>query len=144
MATRTNGRAMRHFSGFEKSFALKQFVYGALAGIAGALTGGLLTGIYYFESIDGYDEITSALGGILLGFPLGVSVAVYIAGVHRNKPGNFLFTVLGAFLGGGLAMIVHKLSGMMHQPEILFLFLLLLSPTLAVAGFYFNNHDADL
>jgi hypothetical protein len=80
-------------------------VLGAVTGYLGTSLGGRLV----VADPAGFGDIVAMLGGLLLGFPLGVSGGVWASGRLLGGQGAVWATLLGAYLGVGIGIVGVRL-----------------------------------
>jgi hypothetical protein len=79
---------------------------GAGVGYLGTLVGGLIVPV---DSGGGFRDVVAQLVGLVVGYPLGLSAGVWLAGRLLGRAGSPWATLLGAALGVGLALILTPL-----------------------------------
>jgi hypothetical protein len=85
-----------------------QMAAGVLGGIVvSAVTAAVLYPMVTREGDDGWGTLGAIAGGVILGYPIGVTGGVYLAGRGPSRTGSLLATaggaLAGALLGGALA-----------------------------------------
>jgi hypothetical protein len=104
---------------------------GALIGVPFALVGGQLGALQE----NGFGDLVGVLLGALLGYPLGVTAGVSFAGRRLQQQGSPWRTLLGSFVGGGLALLLAALLGLNQSPAVLQGLFVVLPPLLATLAF---------
>lgn len=113
---------------------LTEVLGGATMGVFFALGGVLISTQMIPEGSMGWDEIAGALGGVLLGYPLGVAVGTFFAGKRMKQDGSFVFTLLGSILGTVLVFALAAPLGLTDTSNALWLLFVFIPPLLASLG----------
>jgi hypothetical protein len=79
---------------------------GAGAGYLGTLVGGALVPS---DSGGGFRDVIAQLVGLVVGYPIGVSAGVWLAGLLLGRAGSAPATVIGAALGVAVALLLTPL-----------------------------------
>jgi hypothetical protein len=105
-----------------------QMAAGVLGGIVGsAVTAAVLYPLVTREGDDGWGALGAIAGGLILGYPVGATGGVYLAGRGPDRTGSLLATAGGALAGALVGGVLAPPSGGATY--------LLLVPAGATAGF---------
>ncbi len=89
---------------------IAQLVAGCALGVGVGYLGTLVGGIIVpTDSGGGFRDVVAQLIGLVVGYPLGVSSGVTLAGLLLGRSGSVWGTILGAALGVGLALLLTPL-----------------------------------
>lgn len=86
-----------------------QIAAGLALGAALAFLGATLGGRFFAGDGQGFRDIIAMLGGLLLGYPLGATGGVWLAGRLLGRPAPLWAPAAGAALGVGLMLLVAPL-----------------------------------
>jgi hypothetical protein len=81
-----------------------QLVAGFALGAGMAYLGSVLGGLVVAADPAGFRDIVAMIGGVLIGYPLGVAGGVWLAGRLLGARGRVWATLLGAY--GGVAVVL--------------------------------------
>lgn len=84
---------------------LAGFALGAGAAYLGSVFGGLLVA----TDPSGFRDIVAMIGGVLIGYPLGVAGGVWLVGRLLGARGRLWAAMLGAYLGVGAVLLITRL-----------------------------------
>jgi hypothetical protein len=79
---------------------------GAGAAYLGTLIGGLIVPV---DSSGGFRDVVAQLGGLIAGYPIGVTAGVLLAGLLLGRAGSGWAALAGACLGVGAALLLTPL-----------------------------------
>lgn len=113
---------------------------GATMGVFFALGGVLISTQMTPEGSMGWDEIAGALGGVMLGYPLGVATGVFFAGKRMKQTGSFVFALLGSILGTVLVFAFAVPLGLTDTSNALWLLFVFFPPLIATLGNHLHVH----
>jgi hypothetical protein len=86
-----------------------QLVAGFALGAGAAYLGSVLGGLVVAADPAGFRDVVAMIGGVLLGYPLGVGLGVWLVGRLLGARGRLWATMLGAYLGVGAVLLAARL-----------------------------------
>jgi len=104
---------------------------GAVFGFLAALVGSWLLS----DGYTGFGVIVGAMAGLVIGYPFGVIIGIFIMDKIVHYRGWILAGAIGAVLGGVIPIAFAEVFGLNNNPDLLWALILLLPPLLATAGF---------
>jgi len=107
---------------------------GATMGVFFALGGVLISTQMIPEGSMGWDEIAGALGGVMVGYPLGVAAGVFFAGKRMKQTGSLVLALLGSILGTALVFAFAVPLGLTDTSNALWLLFVFFPPLIATLG----------
>ena len=111
-------------------------------GVSGLILGfsGALVGIQILErELFGFGELAGALGGMIIGYPLGVIVGLILINKILHQRGSLLFGITASCLGAAITIGLAEPININLSPDLLFTLFFLLVPLLGTIGFYLNK-----
>lgn len=111
-------------------------------GVSGLILGfsGALVGIQILErELFGFGELAGALGGMIIGYPLGVIVGLILVNKILHHRGSLLFGITASCLGAAITIGLVEPININLSPDLLFTLFFLLVPLLGTIGFYLNK-----
>jgi hypothetical protein len=103
-------------------------------GIFGVLAALLLSWLMKGE-IDGWGGLVGVIMGLALGYPLGVFLGIVIFKKLLRYNGSLILGLIGVILGGALPFILAEPLGLNNHGDLLWLFIIVISPLLGTIGF---------
>lgn len=107
---------------------------GATMGVFFALGGVLISTQMVPLGSSGWDEIAGALGGVLVGYPLGVAVGVFFGGKRMKQDGSFVFALLGSIVGTAAVFALAAPLGLTESSNALWLLFVFIPPACSALG----------
>jgi hypothetical protein len=86
-----------------------QLVAGFALGAGLAYLGSILGGLAVAVDPAGFRDIVAMIGGVLIGYPLGVAGGAWLVGRLFGAHGRLWATLLGAYLGVGAMLLAARL-----------------------------------
>ncbi len=114
-------------------------VFGVFFGFIAALIGALIMRGRLF----GFGGLAGALGGIIIGYPLGVLVGIFVIKKIFHYSGSMWLGIVGVVLGGAVTVGLAEPLNLNLNPGILFTLFFLLIPLLCIAGFRLKKVDTQ-
>lgn len=111
-------------------------------GASGLILGfsGALIGIQILEGeLFGFGELAGALGGMIIGYPLGVIVGLVLINKIFHYRGSLLFGITASCLGAAITISIVEPLNINLSPDLLFTLFFLLVPLLGTIGFYLKR-----
>ena len=110
-------------------------VVGLILGFSGALIGiQMLKGELF-----GFGELAGALGGVIIGYPLGVIIGVILVNKVLHYNGSLVFGITGSCLGAAITIGLAEPLNINLNPNSLFTAFFLLVPILATICFHLRR-----
>jgi len=113
------------FVGMVMGLGIMGVVFGFLVALIGAV---MLSG-----EIFGFGALVGAIGGMLLGYPIGVLVGIVVINWLFHYRGSILFGILGGFLGGVVTLGLGEVVGL--DPSLMFALFFLAVPVMCTVGY---------
>ena len=113
------------FLGMVMGLGIMGVVFGFLVALMGAV---MLSG-----EIFGFGALVGAVGGMLLGYPIGVLVGIVVINRFFHYRGSVLFGILGGFLGGVVVLGLGEIVAL--NPPLMFSLFFLAVPVMCTAGY---------
>jgi hypothetical protein len=111
-------------------------------GVSGLILGfgGALIGIQILKGeLFGFGELAGALGGMIIGYPLGVIIGLVLVNKIFHRNGSLLFGITGSCLGAAITIGLVEPLNVNLSPNLLFTIFFLLVPLLGTIGFYLRK-----
>jgi len=106
-------------------------IFGVFFGFVAALLGAWIMQGRLF----GLGGLAGALGGIIIGYPLGVIIGIIVVKRIFHYQGSILLGIVGVVLGGAITIGLAEPLNLNLNPTVLFTVFFLLVPVLCTAGF---------
>ena len=106
-------------------------IIGIIFGLVGALIGGKILGSDSF----GFGALGLALGGILVGYPMGIVVGILVIKKILHQKGSLLLGILGSILGAIIAIVLAEPLNLNSNPNLLFGVFFLSVPLFSLIGY---------
>jgi len=110
----------------------------ATVGISLGLIAVLLVSLFMKESV-GFAALGLALGGVLIGYPVGVIVGIILTKKVFHYRGSLLLGILGSILGLIITVATAEPLNLNANVNVLFAVFLLSIPILCTIGFLLKN-----
>ena len=110
----------------------------AIIGILLGLIAVLIVALLMKESV-GFGALGLAIGGVLVGYPVGVIIGIILTKKAFHYRGSLLLGVLGSFLGVVITVAAAEPLNLNTNPNILFAVFFLSIPVLCTVGFLLKN-----
>ena len=107
----------------------------AVAGLVCAAIVGAVTGFVVRDQLLGVGWVAGAIGGALVGYPLGVIGGLVMLRRILHLCGSLFLGVVGGLLGAALAMLVVGQLNLASNPSLVYVIYFLSVPLLCVCGF---------
>lgn len=104
-------------------------VFGVVFAILGALTGGRVLARNSF----GFGGPGLAIGGLLVGYPLGMIIGIILIKKILHRQGSMLLGISGSIFGVVITLVLSLLN--LNNPGLLFWVFFLSVPVFCLAGF---------
>lgn len=92
---------------------------------------------------DGFGALGLALGGAMLGYPLGVMSGLYLLRRILRLKGSLILGIIGAFVGAAVPIAIAAITNAALEPDVLIIVYFLSVPVLCSLGFLARG-DAGL
>ncbi len=110
----------------------------AIVGISLGLIAVLLVSLFMKESV-GFAALGLALGGVLVGYPVGVIIGIILTKKVFHYRGSLLLGILGSVLGIVITVAGAEPLNLNTNPNILFAVFFLSVPVLCTTGFLLKS-----
>lgn len=110
-------------------------VIGVIFAIAGAFIGGKILG----KDSVGFGALGLAIGGILVGYPTGIMVAILLIKKLFHQKGSALLGVIGGIIGTVATVALAEPLNLNSNSYLLFGTFFVLVTGLALGGFYLKK-----
>ena len=119
----------------------------AVAGLVCAAIVGVVTGFLVRDELLGVSWGVGAMGGALVGYPLGAIGGLVMLRRMLHLRGSLVLGVVGGLLGAALTMLVVGQLNLASNPSLVYVIYFLSVPVLCVCGFLARGgagkEDAD-
>jgi hypothetical protein len=116
------------FSGMVIAIAIIGAIFGFLAALIGAQ---LLQ-----DGAAGFGGLVGALAGMVIGYPTGVAIGIFLINKVIRYRGSLLFGAIGSIIGVVFTIGLAEPLGINNNPDLLWALILLLPPLLGTIGFH--------
>ncbi len=110
-------------------------IIGIVFGLVGALIGGKVLGGDSF----GFGALGLALGGIIIGYPVGIIVGIISIKKILHRRGSLLLGILGSIFGAVITLVVAEPLNLNSNPNLLFGVFFLSIPLFCLVGFFLRK-----
>jgi len=110
-------------------------IIGIAFGLVGALIGGKVLGGDSF----GFGALGLALGGIIIGYPMGIIVGIVSVKKILHRRGSLLLGILGSIFGAVITIVVAEPLNLNSNPNLLFGVFFLSVPLFCLVGFFLKR-----
>jgi hypothetical protein len=110
-------------------------IIGIVFGLVGALIGGKVLGGDSF----GFGALGLALGGIIIGYPMGIIVGIVSIKKILHRRGSLLLGILGSIFGAVITIVVAEPLNLNSNPNLLFGVFFLSVPLFCLVGFFLKR-----
>jgi len=110
-------------------------IIGIVFGLAGALIGGKVLGGDSF----GFGALGLALGGIIIGYPMGIIVGIVSIKKILRRRGSLLLGILGSIFGAVITIVAAEPLNLNSNPNLLFGVFFLNVPLFCLLGFFLKR-----
>lgn len=114
-----------------------QALGGALLGAAAAYIGGMIGLRFFAGDPQGFGDIVAQITGMLLGYPPGVALGVWLVGRAFHRDGSWVGAISGSVIGA-LLPLLFALAGLRNQPLLLWAVFFTCALAGSVIGFYWR------
>ena len=111
----------------------------AVIGIAFAIAGAFFGGRVLGSDVVGFGGLGLAIGGILIGFPLGTIVGLIILRKLFHQKGSLWLGMLGAIIGTISTAFLSVALNLNAHVNLLFGVFITIVPALTLGGFYLKK-----
>jgi hypothetical protein len=110
-------------------------IIGIVFGLVGALIGGRVLGGDSF----GFGALGLALGGVLVGYPMGIVVGIILIKRILYQRGSLLLGILGSIFGAVIAVVIVEPLNLNSNANLLFAVFFLSVPFFCLVGFFLKR-----
>ncbi len=110
-------------------------IIGIVFGLVGALIGGKVLGDDSF----GFGALGLALGGIIVGYPIGIIAGIVSIKKILHRRGSLLLGILGSIFGAVITIVVAEPLNLNSNPNLLFGVFFLSVPLFCLVGFFLKR-----
>ena len=110
----------------------------AMVGISLGLIAVLIVALFMKESV-GFGALGLAIGGVLIGYPVGVIIGIILTKKLFHQRGSLLLGILGSVLGVVITVAGAESLNLNANVNVLFAVFLLSIPILCTIGFLLKN-----
>ena len=120
-------RRVAGFGGMVFAIAIIGAIFGFVAAVIGAQ---LLQ-----DGAAGFGGLVGAIAGMVIGYPIGVVIGIFLINKVLRYRGSLLFGAIGSIIGAVFIIGLAEPLGLNNNPDLLWALILLLPPFLGTAGF---------
>jgi hypothetical protein len=110
-------------------------IIGIVFGLVGALIGGKVLGDDSF----GFGALGLALGGIIIGYPIGIIAGIVSIKKILHQRGSLLFGILGGIFGVVITIVLSVPLNLNSNPNLLSGVFFLSVPLFCLVGFFLKS-----
>lgn len=111
----------------------------AFAGLLFGLSAALIGASILRGEVAGFGDLVGAIGGMVIGYPIGVIVGILLVNKLLHYRGSLLLGGLGSILGGAITIGLAEPLGLNLNPNLLWASFLLAPPLLGTIGFHLRR-----
>ena len=111
--------------------SISGLIFGFLAAFLGVQ---LLEG-----EIAGFGSLVGAIAGMMIGYPLGIAIGMFLINKFFHYPGSLLFGFIGVILGAIIPFVLSEPLSLNNSPDILWIIIIILPSLFGAIGFHLRR-----